>query len=326
MDFWLKDAPWIDQEGEDIERLIESSLDPSLSHLREKLRFWHKNGYVVFEQVVQHSLIDDFLDEIEHLRQISAYVIPIELSGRQTWSTTLRAEEIRAPGVKFNHLHISSFHAGRLSLAAPVQEFLRAIFRAPPVALQSLTFWKGSQQPTHIDYPYVRMQRRLPYLAASWIPLEDVHPDAGPLEYFPGAHRTGVTGFFDWGGGEITPQPEKATKNGTQFASYLDEKLESASIQPVVFCPKKGDILVWHANMPHRGTRIRNDELTRKSYVTHYTGFDDYPARWLLPDDQLKSRSIAENGGFVFDFPWSSPKSKLPSWISNLGAPPNKNQ
>ena len=325
MNSYSKEVPWIDQECEDVERLIDANLDPALSHMRDKVRFWRKNGYVVFEQVVPHSLIDNFLEEIEYLRQnILQYTISIEIAGRQTWSKALRPEEIRGPGVKFNHLHVSSFHAARLSLVRPVQEFLRAIFVSPATALQSLTFWKGSQQPTHIDYPYVRMQRRLSHLAASWIPLEDVHPDAGPLAYYPGAHRTDITGFFDWGGGEITPQPEKTVKNGMQFASYLDEKLQTASIQPAVFCPKKGDALIWHGNMPHRGTPIRNNELTRKSYVTHYTGVDDYPSRWILPDEQLQSRSISENGGFIFDFPWSSPNSKLPSWISNLGALPER--
>jgi ectoine hydroxylase-related dioxygenase (phytanoyl-CoA dioxygenase family) len=62
--------------------------------------------------------------------------------------------------------------------------------------LQSLTFYKGSQQSIHVDYPYVRCQTQLAKLAASWIPLEDIHPESGPLVYYPGSHKTEISDFL----------------------------------------------------------------------------------------------------------------------------------
>ncbi len=309
------DIPWIDRDDADIEAFAKTYQTPVSFDLVDKLTSWKRNGFVVFRSVVSHDLIDKLIADVNHLRdRFHDYLIPIEVRGQQTWSKAVSREIIEGSGVKFNHLHTSSLYAARLSLTREVTEFLEAIFGSPATPMQSLTFWMGSQQPTHIDYPYVRMQRRLAYMAASWIPLEDVHPDAGPLAYYPGAHKPAVSGFFDWGQGDIVSRPETSTKNGQQFADYLDSRLREQNIQPEIFTPRKGDVLIWHCNMPHTGTPIRNVALTRKSYVTHYTGLRDYPERWLPDEAMTATRTITENRGVIMDFPWSKPESKLPSW------------
>ncbi|MCY7349903.1 MAG: hypothetical protein LH606_04445 [Cytophagaceae bacterium] len=40
---------------------------------------------------------------------------------------------------------------------------------------------------------------------------------------------------------------------------------------------KKGDILIWHAALAHGGNRIGNPELSRKSFVCHYSTVRSYP-------------------------------------------------
>jgi ectoine hydroxylase-related dioxygenase (phytanoyl-CoA dioxygenase family) len=37
---------------------------------------------------------------------------------------------------------------------------------------------------------------------------------------------------------------------------------------------KKGDVLIWHANLVHGGAPILNPALTRKSMVVHYYAND----------------------------------------------------
>jgi phytanoyl-CoA hydroxylase len=316
---YLRELPWIDREDIDIDAFVRAYPQKVSFDLKERLHFWRENGYVVFEQVISKELIDSFLEEVRLIREnFHKYLISIEVRGQQTWSKAVSREAINSPGVKFNHLHVASAHAARLSLSKHVTEFLAAIFGAPPTPTQSLTFWLGSQQPTHIDFPYVSQQRRLAYMAASWIPLEDVHPDAGPLIYFPGAHK--FQSFFDWGQGDIVCRSETRKKNGSDFALWLNRRLKDAGIEPAMFTPKKGDVLIWHCNMPHQGTPIKNPTLTRKSYVTHYTGLDDLPERWIPSTGQVRT-VIRENGGIVHDFPWNQKKleSKLPSWLEHFG-------
>jgi len=45
-------------------------------------------------------------------------------------------------------------------------------------------------------------------------------------------------------------------------------------LRPKYFLPKKGDLLVWHANLLHGGEPIHDPSLTRKSMVIHFYAKD----------------------------------------------------
>ena len=139
------------------------------------------------------------------------------------------------------------------------------------VAMQSLTFLRGSQQPVHQDFAYV--VAGIPsHLAACWIALEDVHPDAGPVGYYPGSHRLPK---FDFGNGLfLTPE---STHNEADFAEHIHREAEKAGLPWKELVIRKGDILVWHCCLAHSGTPVRNPELTRKSMVFHYSTAAGYP-------------------------------------------------
>ena len=76
--------------------------------------------------------------------------------------------------------------------------------------------------------------------------------------------------FFDWGGGSITFEAD-SVRNPNAFVSYLESEMRRLGIQPRVFLPKKGDMLIWHGYLAHAGTPIKDQHRTRKSLVTHYT-------------------------------------------------------
>lgn len=311
---WTRDVPWLDRADADIEGYVAALQVLPKYDLLEKLKCWHSNGFVIFEGAVSHSVIEQYLSDINVLIQnYKEYDIPTEVRGVQLSSRDLDTFPADMTGVKLNHMHCFSKAAARLSLTPHVVDFLNHVFQGHTSVCQSLTFWRGSEQRIHIDYPYVRQQKRLSYLAASWVPLEDVQSDAGPLAYYPGGHRTDVSGFFDWGEGSIV-MDENATRNPDQFADYLESRMEMAAIKPKVFCPRLGDVLIWHGNLPHEGTRVNNPYATRKSYVTHYTSEEALPD-WMRNFDANGSpQGVFENGGFSYRYPWFNGVSTLPSW------------
>ena len=162
---------------------------------------------------------------------------------------------------------------------------------------------RGSEQPIHIDYPYVREQQHIAHLAASWIPLEDIHPDAGPLSYFPGSHKPDVCGFFDWGRGSILMEDD-SIRTPAEFSAYLDARVRIAGIKELEFCPRRSDALLWHGSLAHGGTRIKNSDLTRRSIVTHYTSLGAYPPLHMRPDAIAEGLCLTQNGGYSFELPW----------------------
>ena len=53
-----------------------------------------------------------------------------------------------------------------------------------------------------------------------------------------------------------------------------DEILSQNQFEKEVFLPKKGDVIIWHANLIHGGAPVTDPSLTRKSMVVHYYAKD----------------------------------------------------
>jgi hypothetical protein len=64
---------------------------------------------------------------------------------------------------------------------------------------------------------------------------------------------------------------------------------------------KKGDVLVWHAGLAHRGTPVRDRSLTRKAYVTRYSSLGGYPRDRRRSDRAPLAYEM--NGGLVYEAP-----------------------
>lgn len=324
-DAWYSSRPWIDRYGADIDQYLRKTDTVVSPEMRRKLETWYSDGIVIFENVVQHELIDALAADIDYLKKHHQdFELEVELKGSIQQISKYGAEELERDGIKFNSIHAISKAAVLLSLNPKVTEFLQLIFRSPAAVLQSLTFAKGSQQPIHIDYPYVRTQTQLAHLAASWIALEDIEPTSGPLAYYPGSHRPEVSGFFDWGAGNILHNGD-SERTPVEFAGHLSEMVKRQELAPKIYCPKKGDVLIWHGNLAHEGTPIVDHDLTRKSYVTHYTSLEAYPRDFSvggISEEIFRGKQSAsardkryyyENGGFVFRYPWLQQSKMLPS-------------
>ncbi|MEO8137815.1 MAG: phytanoyl-CoA dioxygenase family protein [Betaproteobacteria bacterium] len=310
---WMDQRPWLDLDKPDVRAYVDGLSSRSGFDLAAALERWRDDGLVIFEGVVDTRLIDALVSDVEYLRKhYMDFAIEVELLGDQGDIKRLSPEDLESPGVKFNSIHTISMAAARLSLTKELVEFLTHVFGGPPCALQSLTFYRGSQQPIHVDYPYVRCQSPLSHLAASWIPLEDVHPDSGPLAYYPGSHRIDKSGMFDWGGGSILFEPD-SPRQPNELSEYLQQRMEAVGIAPRVFCPKKGDALIWHGNLSHAGSAIANPELTRKSYVTHYTSLHAYPKHHMKPGAPETGSIYSANGGHVLEYSWLDQPRQLPS-------------
>jgi ectoine hydroxylase-related dioxygenase (phytanoyl-CoA dioxygenase family) len=312
---WLKCRPWIDEDDSDIEAYLSGATNIlNKIALQESLSTWKEKGFVVFENVIDPATINILRSDVDYLRaHYKNYDLAAELRGEQRFLKDFSPEEIHLDGVKFNSIHTLSYAAIQLSLNKMITNFLYHIFGEPPAVLQSLTFCKGSQQPIHIDYPYVRCQSKIPFLAAAWIPLENVSHDSGPLSYFPGSHLISNSDFFDWGSGSVLMESD-SDKTPSDFSLYLQQRMTELQIEPVIFCPKAGDVLIWHGNLAHGGTPIANQARTRYSYVTHYTSLSAYPAAHMKPNALNNGDYWTQNNGFVFEFPWLSKGARLPSF------------
>lgn len=284
--------PWIDRPDADIDGYV-NGLNPlrrPAYDLREKLDHWHRYGYVVFERLIPEEWIDAYRADVDQLisnrQQFGTLVLMKHIGIKSISEITI--EQLNGQGARIMDFHNQSIAGKKIMLHPTIVGFVEHLFRDRAVAMQSLTFLYGSEQKSHQDYAYVVAQ--IPsHLCATWIALEDVHPDAGPLEYFPGSHRLPK---FDFGNGMfLTPE---SSKREPEFAAYIESECANAGIQMQTFAPKKGDVLFWHSALAHRGGMVKNRDLTRLSLVTHYSSIGAYPRDRRAPHD---APNVFEFGG-----------------------------
>jgi hypothetical protein len=267
-------VPWIDRPGADVDAYTRSLPErPADYDLSEALHQWRRDGFVLFEQAVPHRLIDQYLADMRELvENHRSYDVLLNHHVRGIAAARdLSPEDLQHPKLRVMDFHNASVAGKKLALNRKVVTFLGHVFAEPVVAMQTLTFYRGSQQEEHQDYAYV-VSGNPAHLAASWIALEDVHPDAGPLGYFPGSHRIPK---FDFGDGLfLTPRSPRREK---EFLAHIREQCESRKLQERIFLARKGDVFVWHGALVHRGSPVRDPGLTRLSLATHYSSASGYP-------------------------------------------------
>lgn len=139
----------------------------------------------------------------------------------------------------------------------------------PAKLLQTIASHKGSQQAPHSDSIHMTTYP-LGYLAAAWIAFEDIGPDCGPLEFYPGSHRLPYVFSHDLG---ISVEDLKNAGYGSYRERYepcVQKLIAGHGLRPQFFEARKGDVLIWHANLLHGGSTRKDLRLTRKALVAHY--------------------------------------------------------
>jgi phytanoyl-CoA hydroxylase len=291
-------APWLDRILHEIDEYIGTLATlPDRYDLRDQLIRWMRDGFVVFPGLVEDVAISAYLNDVDELMtrpadfavRVNAQGVGIKPINEYT------STELTIPHLRLMDFHNSSVAGKQIALHPGIVSFLGHVFRSQVVAMQTLTFLRGTEQPAHQDYAYVVAD--IPsHLAASWVALEDVHPDAGPLFYWPGSH---TIPRFDWGNGPfLTPS---STRDETSFRDHIEAACAARGLQRREFLPRKGDVFLWHAALAHGGAPVIDPDRTRKSLVTHYSTLDAYPFDRRAPD--RKPVAYEYNGALVYANP-----------------------
>ena len=228
-------TPWVDSPFFEQE-LAESPLDETT---KEMARQYAERGYLIMETGLPESTFDRIVELLEpHYNDPRL---------QDAWKITPLVKEV----------------AG----CQPIMDMLRILYRREPFPFQTLNFHVGSQQKTHSDsiHFYSVPQR---FMCGVWVALEDTDESNGPLHYYPGSHKLP---FYDMA--DINLQ---GSKDVTQYNHYLtyenfvQDLMEATGQKKEVFHVKKGQALIWSANLFHGGEPILRPGSTRHSQVTHY--------------------------------------------------------
>jgi len=226
----------------------------------EALRHYIERGYVVFPRAVESPVVDEYLEFFEDAWREPPAGIYAHSQGQVLPLSRSLYDRV----AKVSDLHYYYPRAQRIVFASPVLRFLEQVYERPPVVFQSMSMRKGSEESLHIDTGPLTLTEPLG-LAASWIALEDVKAGSGEFQFVPGSHALP----------EILNNGVSKGHNGDMGAYYqvLQSTLrecEARGLKTEYFMAKKGDVLIWHADLMHGGAKIADPGLTRKSLICHF--------------------------------------------------------
>jgi len=250
--------PWLDRP-EAQSRIAEKEARGEISREEARqCRRWADDGFIVLEGAFDSDALD---------RTWAAY------EGAIRNGTVALQPETPAPGdvlpSRSLDAHFTVAEIREVLHDEGLQRWMHLLLGRAPVPFQTLVSHKGSEQREHSDAIHMTTYP-VGYLTAAWIAFEDIHPDCGPIVYYPGSHKLPYLSSLSLG---ISRSEFRQRGYAAYFERYepaIQRLIAANGLVPAVFLPKKGDVLLWHGNLIHAGSPRRNLALSRRAVVLHY--------------------------------------------------------
>lgn len=229
-------GPWFMSPG--FERALEDrQLDPASE---QAVRSFAERGYLIVDDIGLDdfgAVADRIVASLGPLHEGDAFNRVMD-----AWTVS---EDVRA-----------------LATAPRILSILALLYGRRAIPFQTLNFRRGTQQATHSDAVHFHcFPKHL--MCGVWIALEDTDDRNGALHYYPGSHLLPDVEYVDLGlrpGKRFYPRYEAWVREMIAAKGLVKEK-------PFV---KRGQAIIWAANLLHGGDTISDPDSTRLSQVTHY--------------------------------------------------------
>jgi hypothetical protein len=149
-----------------------------------------------------------------------------------------------------------------LAVVPQILSCLEDLYKREPLPFQTLNFPIGTQQKLHSDALHFNSMPS-GFMAGVWIALEDVSRENGAVVLYPGSHKFPEYNMQDVG-------VDVGHENYKEYEAFIEDKIKESNQTPYYAELKKGQALVWHANLIHGGSAQLDKSRTRHSQVTHY--------------------------------------------------------
>lgn len=240
--------PWMDHYYSE-KKLVEKLRTYRCSdEFKNQLVSFEKNGFMILKSFLTKEEVDAANDDLQRL--IDEGIVDYNFTGRKVMFAFQKSEVLRSIVEKLELIELLQF-----VLEKKVKPF------------QTINFMEPSEQRAHSDIIHMTTQP-LGYMIAAWFALEDIGEDQGPIFYYPGSHKLPyvLNSTYNHGGSQWMIGPEAYLR----YEDHLQGIIEREGLKKEVFTPNAGDVLIWHGNLMHGGSKWLDKTKTRKSMVCHY--------------------------------------------------------
>jgi ectoine hydroxylase-related dioxygenase (phytanoyl-CoA dioxygenase family) len=217
---------------------------------------YERDGYLVIDPELPQETLDGAVADITaHFGEPRA-IRPVRLA------KFMRAKYVYRDRARVQDAWLGSQNVRAIARAPRVLSLLRGLYDRKPRPFQTLNFRVGTEQAPHSDS--LHFNSKPPgYMCGIWVALEDIDEENGPLVYYPGSHSLPEVTMQDVG-------VPAGNENYPHYEDHIRSLIEDEALEPQYGLLKKGQALLWAANLLHGGAPQRDKARTRLSQVTHY--------------------------------------------------------
>ena len=213
----------------------------------------HEKGYAVID--FPESNFDNIAEKIK-----------TNLSPLYDWDTWRNSGRISGSGLRIQDAWNFDENVQSIASNKRLLEILSKLYGRSAWPFQTLNFSVGTQQPCHSDMVHFSSNPER-FMCGVWVALEDITEDNGPLMYYPGSHKLPFYSNEQIG---ITVSNDFNMPTQKNFEPLWQKLITTHNFKEEKFFAKKGQALIWSANLLHGGSLHLNQNKTRWSQVTHY--------------------------------------------------------
>ncbi len=233
---WFESLDFYDQ-------IKEKNFDPETEKRVIQL---HEEGFCVFDPEIDPQLIDAVISD---------------MAGKYKTEGRLNEQRRVLDGWSISE------NVRKLAILPQVIGFLEKVYGRKPIPFQTLNFEIGSEQKTHSDTVHFNT---IPprFMCGVWVALEDIDENNGPVHYYPGSHKLPIFDMAELG---LRGSQAKLPYEFYGFyEDYVERLMKNMGLPRKDLIMKRGEALIWSANLFHGGSKILDTSRTRLSQVTHY--------------------------------------------------------
>jgi len=240
-----------DMVSEEVDEAVRPPLDRAdcdETNLDEDQRFWRDNGYVIKPGFIPEEMVDRYA------------------------ALRARHPDKGGWGCPVPYMHVSEL--SDISLYPPLMQLMHRLVGEEMMLHLNLTGWVSTDRNWHQDDylnpPYINS-----WYAATWVALDDIHPDCGPFEFVPGSHKWPLMK-----GHKVRMYLTPEERNSVGWPSLAErfvndlaqDEIDRRGVEPKRFIARKGDVLIWHGRLMHRGSYAKQPGMERRTLISHYSG------------------------------------------------------
>lgn len=273
---------------------------------KDKLRFFHENGYLIIDLNLKKNEISNITNDIYKFsdKAINQYdkKIPTAQDYKKKNDIKLHSDIYtynESPRL-FEGWKVSKY-IKELTLNPIILNTLKLLYNKTPLPFSTINFIKGSNQPLHSDTIHFHT---IPYywMTGVWVALDDVNKMNGALRIIPKSHKWDMYNYEDLN----LPHPDTIKdgeeKNYREYEEFIKRLVEVKNAKEKVVELKKGEAIIWAANLLHGGIPIINTNSSRLSQAIHYF-YDDckeyYHPMFSKPLEGRYAKKWCDNKNYI---------------------------